>query len=233
MKKVLLMATALLILQGWHISKPPGQGPCAYQSIPCVDNLPDSVVFTLRKGDILVRPNWSWLPGSFPLEGGRKFGHAAVVTEDMSGRTIGEVLEKTPVIEALFYDQVTGRFVFRKEGQIRQGKAWMSFGNKFKGLRYRLRTNLSDVEKDSLIRFLETQLGEGYNFFSSKRDDSGEKQNIVQTPENAGWHCATLIWEAYYRAAGIDLDSNKGWLIYPSDMIASQNFDLPDGRIRF
>lgn len=235
MKKILLGAVALLFLLPWTFSGHTGQNRDFYLSVPFVFDNRDSALFTLRKGDILVRPNWSWLPGSFPLEGGRKFGHAAVVTEDCSGKTIEAVLAKAPVIEALFYDQATRRFVFDKEGQIREGKADMSFGLKFKGMRYRLRSNLPEEKKDSLIRFLEKQLGGGYDLFSLKQSGAtaGIGRGALQNRENASWNCATLIWEAYYLAAGTDIDSNQGWQVFPSDMIASPHFDLPGGRIRF
>jgi uncharacterized protein YycO len=47
------------------------------------------------------------------------------------------------------------------------------------------------------------------------------------------WHCATLAWEAFYPVTDTDMDANNGLAIYPSDIVASKNFDLPDGRIRF
>jgi hypothetical protein len=196
--------------------------------------LTDSDSFNLKKGDILVRPNWSWLPGSFPLAGGQKFGHVAIVTEDMSGNTPDEVLSKTRVIEALFYDQATRRFLFRKDDQIREGKAITAFGNRFKGSRYRLRTNLTSNQTEDLIRFLRNQLDGGYNILSFKKQYTSATENQKKLQNlRQDWQCATLTWEAYFLATGLDIDSNEGWFIYPSDIIASKNFDLPGGRLRF
>lgn len=183
--------------------------------------------FLLKKGDILVRPNWSWLPGSSPVSGGRKYGHVAVVTEGAEGSNINEALEKAKVIEALFFDQATRKFQFKKKDQIRESQAIVSFGKKFEGIRYRLRMNLSDQQADSLVHFLKSQLDGGYNILSLKK-----KQEKFLSKDQS-WHCATLAWEAYFLATGINIDANDGMVIYPSDIIACQCFDLPDGRIRF
>ena len=51
--------------------------------------------------------------------------------------------------------------------------------------------------------------------------------------KNLDWHCATLVWQAYYLATGLDIDANDGLFIYPSDIIASPVFDNPDGIVRF
>ena len=193
----------------------------------------DSV--TLRRGDILVRPNWGWLPGSCSVENGRKYGHVAFVTQGAAGKTMDEALEKASVIEALFFDQATRKFQFQKKDQIREGKASISFGRKFKGIRYRLRMNLSKVQKEGMITFLRNQLDGGYNILSVKKKfkTEEEKAMMLQNLKNENWHCATLVWDAYYLSAGVDIESNEGYLVYPSDLIASKYFDLPGGRIRF
>ena len=51
--------------------------------------------------------------------------------------------------------------------------------------------------------------------------------------ENCDWHCATLVWQAYYLATGLDIDANDGMFIYPSDIIASRVFDNTGGIVRF
>jgi hypothetical protein len=197
--------------------------------------IPDSVPFTLKKGDILVRPNWDGLPGSYSIKAGRKYGHVAIVTEDATGSTVDEVLSKASVVEALFFDQATRKFQFSKENQIRETSALVSFGKRFKGIRYRLRTNLSDEQANEMIHFLRNQLDGGYNILSLKKhmEVDVKKDSLVQTLKSDSWHCATLAWEAFYLVSGIDIDANKGLLIYPSDIIASKYFDLPGGRVRF
>lgn len=184
--------------------------------------------FELQPGDILVRPNWWWLPGSSPVAGGRKYGHVAFVTKGAAGATIEEALKKAVVIEALFFDQASKRFQFKKENQVRQEKAIVSFGNKFTGIRYRLRADINPDQLQKMTGFLENQLDGGYDLLSMK-----EKNGLDNSPENKDWHCATIVWHAYYHALGIDIDSNEGIFIYPSDIIASTLFDKKDGRIRF
>jgi hypothetical protein len=200
-----------------------------------VYDLPENDSVRLEVGDLLVRPNWPWLPGTCSVENGRKYGHVAIVTQGASGKTIDEALENATVIEALFFDQATRKFQIHKEDQIREGKASVSFGKRFKGIRYRLRMNLNEVQKGKMITFLRNQLDGGYNIFSLKRspDSEDEKAMMLQNLKNESWHCATLVWDAYYLITGVDIDANEGYLVYPSDLIASKYFDLPGGRVRF
>jgi hypothetical protein len=222
----LLLLTCFLIVNKFAFSSLNNISEC---------QLSENDSITLMVGDLLVRPNWTWLPGTCSVENGRKYGHVAIVTQGASGKTIDEALEKANVIEALFFDQATREFQFNKKDQIREGKASVSFGKRFKGIRYRLRMNLSEVQKDKMITFLRNQLDGGYNIFSVKRsfDSDDDKEMMVQDFKNESWHCATLVWDAYYLTTGVDIDANGGYLVYPSDLIASKYFDLPDGRIRF
>jgi hypothetical protein len=199
------------------------------------DMIPDTTRFTLRKGDILVRPNWGWMPGSCYVRNGRKYGHVAMVTEDATGNTIEEALSKASVIEALFFDQGTRKFQFNKNDQIRERKAIVSFGRRFKGIRYRLRMDLTYDQTDKMIQFLRNQLDCGYNILSIKKqfESASGRESALKSMKNSTWHCATIIWEAYYLTAYIDIDANGGIFIYPADIIASKYFDLPGGRICF
>ena len=198
-----------------------------------VSNLGDDPVTELRAGDILVRPNWGWLPGSCAVPGGRKYGHVAVVIEGAKGNTIEEALKKAVVIEALFFDQGTRQFQFHKEDQIRERKAEVSFGKKFKGIRYLLRTEINDEQIEKIKTFLTSQLHGGYDILSTKIKSGtpAELEKIQHDSHN--WHCASLVWEAFYLSAGLDIDANGGIFIYPSDIIASKLFDGNGGRKRF
>lgn len=200
-----------------------------------VENLPDTASFILRKGDILVRPNLGWLPGSCSVENGRKFGHVAIVTEGAAGKTIEEALAKALVIEAVVYDQETQSFIFKKIDQVRETKAIISFGPRFKGIRYRLRMNLTDDQTNDMLLFLKNQMDGEYKLFSVKKyvDSAAEKDLTLKNLKDSGWHCANIAWEAFYLASGLDIDANKGFAVYPADIITSPCFDLPGGRIRF
>lgn len=195
----------------------------------------DGYVFELRSGDILVRPNWSWLPGSCDLFKGRVFGHVAIVTEGATGHTPDEALEKAKVIEAILFDQATRRFQFHKSDQLINRKALISFGPRFKGLRYRLRMNLTEIEVNAIRQFLVNQLQGGYNILSLKKHfgSKNDKEYALSHIKQNSWHCATLAWEAFYLVKDLDIDANQGLAIYPNDILASKYFDLPDGRIRF
>jgi len=197
--------------------------------------IPDTARFTLRKGDILVRPNWEGMPGSCSIRNGRKYGHVALVTEDATGKTIGEALSKASVVEALFFDQGTRKFQFNKKDQIREEKAIISFGERFMGIRYRLRMDLSDDQAEKMIQFLRNQLDGGYNILSFKKkfESASERESALKNIKNSNWHCATIIWETFYLTTNIDIDANGGIFIYPADIIASKYFDLPGRRICF
>jgi len=234
-KKNLILAIFFTSLLGWYFMPVTKSTVSLKTEEILTEVIPETSTFSLKKGDILVRPNWGGLPGSFEIIGGRKYGHVAIVTEDATGKTVDEVLEKASVVEALFFDQATRKFQFSKEKQIRETSASVSFGTRFKGIRYRLRTNLTEERTNKMVRFLRNQLKGGYNIVSLKKryESDSEKDTVLQSLKDKRWHCATLTWEAFYLVSGIDIDANGGILIYPSDIIASKHFDLPDGRLRF
>ena len=182
---------------------------------------------TLKRGDIIVRPNNPYLPGSAFIEGGRKLGHVGIIIKGSSGNSAEQVLSKSLLIEALLYDQKTKSFIFDTCGQIRHAPASFSFGSKYRGSRYRLRLNIDDEKIDALVEFLENQIDGRYSIFTGKIRTAG----IIH--RHWEWHCATLAWQACYSSAGIDIDGNGGSVIYPSDIIISPAFDHPGGRMRF
>jgi hypothetical protein len=235
MKKKLCLALLFTAIIGCFFFTLPKKVNSFGKSDFCIKLIPDTSGITLRKGDILIRPNWGWLPGSCSIPNGRKYGHVAMVTENATGATIGEALSKASVIEALFFDQGTRTFQFDREDQIREGKAAISFGERFKGIRYLLRMNCTDDQTEKMIQFLRNQLDRGYNILSFKKhfDLPSDREAALKFMKNRDWHCATLIWEAFYLAANVDIDSNGGIFIYPADIIASKYFDSPGGRICF
>ena len=161
----------------------------------------ENTVFELKEGDILIRPNWSWLPGSCPVADGRKYGHVALVTRGATGQSISEALENATVVEALFFDQATKEFQFKKENQIRQGKAIVSFGKKFTGIRYRLRIPLTETQAAVMRNFAETQLDGGYNILS------------VKTEKLIKWKTSTGIAPLWYGKLTLLLPD---WILMPT-----------------
>jgi hypothetical protein len=189
--------------------------------------------FELRKGDILIRPNNGWLPGTIAIPEGRKYGHVGIVVEGATGSSVEETLQKALIIEALFFDQKTKRFLINADEQIREEPAWTSFGHKFKGIRYRLRVPLSSTQTDSLCSLLKSQLDASYNIISLKKKSSaftGKKNTGINRDS---WHCATLTWSVFYAVTNLDIDGNGGILIYPGDIIGSKLFDEEGCRVCF
>jgi hypothetical protein len=196
----------------------------------------DGKKFNLIPGDILVRPNLSWMPGSSRVEGGRKFGHAGIVVQGAEGNSIEEVMSKSVIVEAHKFDRSAMKFIFDSSKYVCASIAIIAFGEKFKGNRYRLRYVLPEKQVETMIKFLFRQTGTGqYNLFSFRSDlipyVCGQSQN--PTALHAKWNCSSFVWFTFFALTGTDLDANQGNLIYPNDLIASPLFDSPDGRIRF
>jgi hypothetical protein len=235
MKKKLLLVFFFSSLIGCIYFCTPKKGNFFGESDLHIVMIPDTAGFELRKGDILVRPNWAGLPGSCSIRNGRKYGHVAMVTEDATGKTVEEALSKASVVEALFFDQGTRKFQFNRKDQIRERNAIISFGERFKGIRYRLRMDLTADQTEKMIQFLRNQLDCGYNLLSFKKqfESASERESALKKMKNSDWHCATIIWEAFYLTSDMDIDANGGIFIYPADIIASKYFDLPGGRICF
>lgn len=191
--------------------------------------------FTLQPGDILARPNLNWLPGSSKVSSGRKFGHAAIVVQGATGKSPDEAMQKALVVEAFVFDQATRRFVFNREKQVRLAPARISFGNRFSGIRYRLRMPLDLQQQEMIAIFLNAQIGKcRYKIFSNTRTCAGEKGGVDSLPaENCGWNCATLIRYSFCRATGLNIDANRGTIVYPNDIINSPLFNSSEGRLRF
>jgi len=180
--------------------------------------------FSFEKGDLIARPNVNHLPGTSKIDSGRMFGHMAIVVEGSVGKTVDEALRKAMVVEVFIFDQPTRSFVLDSEKQVRKVPAMVPFGSRFTGIRYRLRANLTNEQKDSMGLFLNSQINKHkYNLVSFKNDKYNKRD----------MNCATFCWFAFKKIAGIDIDSNRGIIVYPNDCIKSEYFNGPDGRIRF
>lgn len=192
--------------------------------------------FSLETGDMLVRPNWNWLPGSSRVASGANFGHLAIVVQGAKGKSVEETLRKAVVIEALLFDQVTRRFIFGSSEIIRKTTAFTSFGKRFNGRRYLLRMHLTERQQQLLTQFVTKQLDDdNYTIFSLKKniDFPPGTPEAYRSADRNQWNCATLAWFAFQYSTGTDIDSNKGLLIYPNDIIRSDLFDYPGRRILF
>jgi hypothetical protein len=191
--------------------------------------------YSFRKGDLLVRPNLNLLPGSSSVDSGTNFGHVVIVLKGAEGNDLDETLHRTLVVEAVLYDQKTRSFIFNAKNQVRVAPAEISFGKRFEGIRYRLRTNLDENQIRIMSEFLLRQIGQGsYDIFATKNNiEVLSLNNALSNDEPKKWNCATFAWYAFKKSSGIDIDSNHGYLIYPNDIILSSSFDFPDGRLRF
>jgi hypothetical protein len=195
-------------------------------------------IVDFRPGDILVKANHNWLPGTAQVYGGKGFGHAALVIEGARDSDILKLLKKTIVFESHARD-------VPKEFQMREAPAYLpgddfrnaniTFGPQNLGYCYRLRPNLSEIQIRELIDFVMTQ-DNGTSCWRAQKRFS--ENTAKKTPtEGSSWYCSLLIWQAYKSLFGIDLDPNGGVMVYPNDLIAGKYFDntenQPHKRVRF
>jgi hypothetical protein len=195
-------------------------------------------IVDFRPGDILVKANHNWLPGTAQVYGGKGFGHAALVIEGAQDTDILRLLKKTMVFESHSHD-VPPEFQLRKapahlpEDDFQSAN--ITFGPQNLGFCYRLRPDLSEIQIRKLIAFV-TARDSGTSCWRAQKRYSENQAN--QTLSSGGsWYCSLLIWQAYYTLFGVDLDPNGGVMVYPNDFIAGKYFDntenQPHKRVRF
>jgi hypothetical protein len=191
-----------------------------------------------RPGDILVKANHNWMPGTAQVYGGKGFGHAALVIEGAKDTDILRLLKKTVVFESHARD-VPPEYQLRKAPAYLPGDdfrtASITFGPQNLGFCYRLRPDLSEIQIRKLIDFVTAQ-DNGTSCWRAQKRFSENKAN-QKPPPGGVWYCSLLIWQAYYSLFGIDLDPNGGVMVYPNDLIAGKYFDntenQPHKRVRF
>lgn len=196
----------------------------------------------LKKGDILVVSNGNYLTETTELGAGILFGHAALVTEGYAHENIDSLLSNVTIIE------LTGLYI-HPQFQLREIKGLVShefaglrsdsFSSKREGLRYRLRLNITEEQIEQIVDFSRAQLGDDYCWNAMKSFENNSDPNdstLYGWADNSVWNCTLLIWQAVYYVTSIDIDANKGFFVYPNDMIAHTAFDntaTHDGRARF
>jgi hypothetical protein len=195
-------------------------------------------VTEFRPGDILVKANHNWLPGTAQVFGGKGFGHAALVIEGAQDTDILRLLQKTIVFESHSRD-VPPEYQLRKVPAYLPGEdfryAAVTFGPHNLGYCYRLRTGLSQMQISQLIDFV-TALDNGTSCWRAQKRFS-KNDASKKFPDGGSWYCSLLIWQAFYTLFDIDLDPNGGVMVYPNDIITGKYFDntenQPYKRVRF
>jgi hypothetical protein len=195
----------------------------------------------LKTGDILVRPNLSLLPGSAAVKDGTNFGHAALVIKGYKHAHPDSLLAGAVIVESIAKD-VSKEFQVREIHALAHHKLVafrnVTFDSSKKGSRYRLRLQLSDDQIDAIVAFALQQKGDYSSWNAAKRMMSTSKGDELSTAwaDNSHWYCSLLVWQSVMAVTGIDLDPNKGYMVYPNDLIqAPQFFNAGShvGRARF
>lgn len=196
----------------------------------------------VKKGDILLIANGNYALETTELNEGIFFGHTALVTKGYKHNNIDSLLSNITIIE-LSGLSIHPKFQLREiRGLVNHKFAGLrsdSFRSKRQGIRYRLRLNIPEEQIDQIVDFARSQLGEDYSWNAMKKfkneaitDDS----NPYAWADHSVWNCSLLIWQAVYCVTGLDIDCNKGFFVYPNDIIAHSTFDNIGehiGRARF
>jgi hypothetical protein len=201
----------------------------------------------LLPGDIIVKPNTNFLPGTAFVSGGTDFGHAVIVVKGYKHNNIDSLLAGATIIEAIAKD-VPPAFQVREIAAFKQSNIEafnnVNFGRKYTGKRYRLRLPLPQSAIDSIVSFALDQKGDLYSWTATKRfPDNPITDSLLNSGirknwgDNSVWYCSLLVWQSVYFVTGIDLDPNSGYRVYPNDLIKSEYFDYlhagQQGRVRF
>jgi hypothetical protein len=166
-------------------------------------------------GDLIFRSN------SYFLAGGKYFyksvspGHLAIVVSEGKFSGTDETLGNIQVAESA----VLNRYQKRFQTGVAVNKAFENFGN-IPGRRFLLKMHLNDIQKKKLVELVTSQIGKPYSLLSTKNNPSS-------------FHCATFARWVILEVAGIDLDSDGGFLVFPNDILRSSRFDQPGDRQRF
>lgn len=178
------------------------------------------VLTDLKRGDVLVKPNHNWLPGTVWVEGGNGFGHAAIVLEGATGSSTLEVLSSAIIFESHARD-VPAEFQLRSVKAYQPGTDFRTDNITFAPVRfgkmYRLRFNLTHGEIESLMAYILKQ-DKGVSSWRSLKSGF-QDTNDGTFDHRTHWYCSHLIREAFLQTIGIDLDSNGGLIVYPNDLI--------------
>ena len=223
----------LILLSGIHQWGCMGQAP---EPSPVADfpDYPYLKITDLRPGDILVKPNHNWIPGTSPVPGGTKFGHAAIVLSESNDTVPEKLLSGTILFESHARDVPPG-FQLRKVPGYLQGTdfryANLSFSQCYAPYRYRLRANLTDKQIAAILKYITDRDNDESSWRALK------KNNQPGVPDKKYWYCSLLIWQAFKDVLKMDLDGNGGVFVFPNDLINSHFFDNKPGqsenRVRF
>jgi hypothetical protein len=183
----------------------------------------------LQAGDILVKPNMNWFPGTEMVEGGRGFGHVVLVVEGAKDTNTIQLLEKVKIFESQARD-VPADYELRSAIGYLEGLdfrfANITFGPQNNGFRYRLRYRMTPAQRDSIIHFVLAQDPDRSCWRAQKALPEVNETNHTQAFQDKKiWYCSLLIWQAFYEVLGIDLDPNGGIMVYPNDIISSPYFE--------
>lgn len=200
----------------------------------------------LLPGDLIVRPNLGFLPGSTVVPNGSGFGHAAIVVKGYRHTDPDSLLAGAIIVESIAKD-------VSQEFQVRQIQALKhhrldafnntNFDGKYAANRYRLRLPMTENQVELLVNFAVSQLGDRSAWNACKRfpddkfADSLVREGVrASWADNSTWYCSLLVWQSVLYITGLDIDANGGYMVYPNDLINSHHFDNTEGyagRARF
>lgn len=144
------------------------------------------------------------------------YGHTGgIVQSPLSSSTdIGYLMKSTKTVDASNNGSLlSGLFIGTPNGVFERymsstGSNW--WNSKTTGAnvyqRYALwAPNMTSANRTAIVNYMRNQIGEEYNFSSSKTNESQ-------------WYCSKLQWMAYKKVLNIDIDYNGGTWVMPNDI---------------
>jgi len=180
-----------------------------------ISNLPHEQYLKVETGDLLFRSNSYYLAQSRYFYKSGIPGHLAIVLDSGEFSSIDPELGNCKVIEARLFDHSQKKWVCN----VGITQAAENFGPS-RGRRFLLKTHLNDDQKQQLIQYVMAQQGKPFDLLAPKNDQNR-------------FNCATFVRQAFLQSSGTDLDSDKGRIVFPNDILKNSLFDKENSRIWF
>lgn len=162
-------------------------------------NFYDTIV--ISKGDIIMKvPSHIMSEQKGLLKTMPHFGHIAIAENDAIVNVDDEQMRGLKIIESCVINHKKKKIVYA----LTKSFAEDNFGRR-KGKRFLIKTKLSNSQKQNLFSRSEKWIGAPYNLFAKKGDSTS-------------FNCATFVWNAFY-TIGIDVDSDGGRFVFPTDIL--------------
>lgn len=177
------------------------------------ENLPEFITFS--SGDIIYKTTSYILAGSKYPHYGSLPGHLGIVLSDTTLSITSNHIDSILIAESSLFKI--------NERRLLPTLAINLVSNNYshaKGRLFIIKTNLNNSEKKKLKNYINLHIGKPYNLFANKNDTTQ-------------FNCATFVWSAFKYSAGLDIDHNRGDIVFPADILNYFSKERGYNRVRF